>query len=119
VRADLIRLRITADISHWVVVSERLLDVGEEDSEILNQIIPHVSNSLPSWMHTFWPDSPPLQVQHIHARIGTTQSSQCPEPTNPAFSDERDFFERLWKRIIKGLVERNREVVITWVPEYG
>lgn len=37
------RLQITADISHWVVVCERLLDQGEEDQEILTRTIPHVS----------------------------------------------------------------------------
>jgi hypothetical protein len=36
------RLKITADISHWVVVSERLLDEGEEDAAILARVIPHV-----------------------------------------------------------------------------
>ncbi|XRM47115.1 hypothetical protein ABZX51_010116 [Aspergillus tubingensis] len=68
-------LRVTADISHWVVVCERLLDQGEEDREILDRLIPH--------------------VRHIHARMGTTQSSQCPEPLNPAFGAERQFFESL------------------------
>lgn len=37
------RLRVTADVSHWVVVCERLLDLGEEDKEILDILIPHVS----------------------------------------------------------------------------
>jgi hypothetical protein len=36
------RLQITADISHWVVVCERLLDQGEEDQEILTRAIPNV-----------------------------------------------------------------------------
>lgn len=36
-------LRITADISHWVVVSERLLDESQEDQEILEKVVPHVS----------------------------------------------------------------------------
>jgi hypothetical protein len=36
------RLQVTADISHWVVVCERLLDQGEEDQEILTRFIPHV-----------------------------------------------------------------------------
>ncbi|KAK7427277.1 hypothetical protein QQZ08_006213 [Neonectria magnoliae] len=89
-------LRITADISHWVVVCERLLDQGEEDKEILKAIIPHVS--------------------HIHARVGTTQSSQCPDPTNPAFAAERAFFENFWKDCIKA---HKSDDPITWVPEYG
>ncbi|GLA40474.1 hypothetical protein AnigIFM63309_008308 [Aspergillus niger] len=93
------QLRITADISHWVVVCERLLDQGEEDREILDRVIPH--------------------VRHIHARMGTTQSSQCPEPLNPAFSAERQFFENLWLRIVKLRQQTDPNCRITWVPEYG
>ncbi|RDH34998.1 xylose isomerase-like protein [Aspergillus welwitschiae] len=93
------QLRITADISHWVVVCERLLDQGEEDREILDRVIPH--------------------VRHIHARMGTTQSSQCPEPLNPAFSAEREFFETLWLRIVKLRQQTEPNCRITWVPEYG
>ncbi|KAL7650398.1 hypothetical protein ACMYSQ_010182 [Aspergillus niger] len=93
------QLRITADISHWVVVCERLLDQGEEDREILDRVIPH--------------------VRHIHARMGTTQSSQCPEPLNPAFSAERQFFENLWLRIVKLRQQTDYNCRITWVPEYG
>lgn len=37
-------LRITADISHWVVLSERLLDESEEDRELLERVFPHVSS---------------------------------------------------------------------------
>ncbi|KAM0541950.1 hypothetical protein ACHAPJ_013012 [Fusarium lateritium] len=36
-------LRITGDFSHWIVGCERLLDVGEEDQELLDRVIPHVS----------------------------------------------------------------------------
>ncbi|KAI5460851.1 hypothetical protein BGZ63DRAFT_510507 [Mariannaea sp. PMI_226] len=89
-------LRITADVSHWVVVCERLLDQGEEDKQILRSIIPHVS--------------------HIHARMGTTQSSQCPDPTNPVFASERKFFEQFWKDCIEA---HRSDEPITWVPEYG
>ncbi|KAH7169342.1 hypothetical protein DER46DRAFT_624555 [Fusarium sp. MPI-SDFR-AT-0072] len=90
-------LRVTADISHWVVVCERLLDLGEEDREILDLLIPRVT--------------------HIHARIGTTQSSQCPEPEDPVFKEEREFFERLWLRIVKARSKDSDH--ITFVPEYG
>ncbi|KAF4447684.1 hypothetical protein FALBO_16916 [Fusarium albosuccineum] len=90
-------LQVTADISHWVVCCERLLDLGEEDKEILDLLIP--------------------RVFHIHSRIGTTQSSQCPEPEDPIFKEEREFFERLWLRIVKA---RSKDSdVITFVPEYG
>ncbi|KAJ4128209.1 hypothetical protein NW768_008496 [Fusarium equiseti] len=89
------KLRVTADISHWVVVCERLLDLGEEDKEILDL----------------------TQVTHIHARIGTTQSSQCPEPENSIFKYEREFFERFWLRVVQARSQDSD--VITFVPEYG
>ncbi|KAJ5105961.1 hypothetical protein NUU61_003308 [Penicillium alfredii] len=94
------QLRITADFSHWMVACERLLDIGEGDRAMMDAIIPHVS--------------------HIHARIGTTQASQCPEPTNPAFEQERLCFERLWTKILQQQVEQNGpEASIVFVPEYG
>lgn len=40
---QLSRLRVTGDFSHHVVCCERLLDVGEEDKELISQIIPNVS----------------------------------------------------------------------------
>ncbi|KAH7350206.1 hypothetical protein B0T11DRAFT_321932 [Plectosphaerella cucumerina] len=38
------KLRITADISHWVLVCERFLDETEEDIALLDQILPHVGH---------------------------------------------------------------------------
>ncbi|TDZ32969.1 hypothetical protein C8035_v006123 [Colletotrichum spinosum] len=93
-------LRITADISHWVVVGERLLDVSVEDRELLESVIP--------------------RVHHIHARIGTTQSSQCPDPSNPIYNDEREFFEKLWVKIVQNAVKtRGDDFQVTFTPEYG
>ncbi|KAF4957334.1 hypothetical protein FSARC_11333 [Fusarium sarcochroum] len=92
-------LRITGDFSHWIVGCERLLDVGEEDRELLDRVIPH--------------------VHHIHTRFGTTQSSQCPEPLNPVFEAERQFFEKLWTRIVRTRAREDADSVITFVPEYG
>ncbi|KAJ3459847.1 hypothetical protein MRS44_015920 [Fusarium solani] len=92
-------LRITGDFSHWIVGCERLLDIGEEDQELLDRVIPH--------------------VYHIHTRISTTQSTQCPEPLNPVFAAERAFFEKLWIRIVKSRAEKDPNSVITFVPEYG
>ncbi|KAJ5771972.1 hypothetical protein N7520_002501 [Penicillium odoratum] len=92
-------LRITADFSHWMICLERLLDIGEGDRAMMDSIIPH--------------------VYHIHARIGTTQASQCPEPLNPIFEQERLCFERLWTKVIQCRFEQNPESSIIIVPEYG
>ncbi|KAL4869702.1 hypothetical protein BDV12DRAFT_74888 [Aspergillus spectabilis] len=92
-------LKITADISHWVVVCERLLDQAEEDQEILTRVIPHVG--------------------HIHTRTGTTQSSQCPDPLNPIFAAEHKFFDDFWLRVAKHKQETDPNGRLIWVPEYG
>ncbi|KAJ5999293.1 hypothetical protein N7451_007103 [Penicillium sp. IBT 35674x] len=93
------RLRITADFSHWMVGLERLLDIGEGDCAMMDSIIPH--------------------VYHIHTRIGTTQASQCPEPMNPVFEQERLCFERLWAKVLQCRIEDNADSKIIFVPEYG
>ena len=36
------RLKTTLDISHHVVVTERLLNSGPDDDKLIAQIIPHV-----------------------------------------------------------------------------
>ncbi|BCS23366.1 sugar phosphate isomerase/epimerase family protein [Aspergillus puulaauensis] len=92
-------LTITADVSHWVVVCERLLDLNKEDQEILTRIIPHVG--------------------HLHTRTGTTQSSQCPEPLNPAFAAEKEFFDNFWLRVVKHKQQTDPNGRLTFVPEYG
>ncbi|CAH0053732.1 unnamed protein product [Clonostachys solani] len=93
------RLRITGDFSHHVVCCERLLDLGEEDKQLLTEIIPRVS--------------------HIHARIGTTQGSQCPDPSDPTFVAEKTFFDNLWTRIVRDWAKNNPGTPVTFTPEYG
>ncbi|KAJ5864097.1 uncharacterized protein N7529_006013 [Penicillium soppii] len=92
-------LRITADFSHWMVGCERVLDISEGDKVMMDAIVPH--------------------VYHIHARIGTTQASQCPEPTNPVFREEKECFERIWKNVIRARVKDGTTRRIVFVPEYG
>ncbi|ORY30763.1 xylose isomerase-like protein [Naematelia encephala] len=92
-------LRLTGDLSHWTCVCERLLDVSSEDVEVLNQVIPH--------------------IQHIHARIGTTQSSQCPTPADHGYAAERSFFQSTWKKIIERVHRDGKRDWISIVPEYG
>lgn len=59
-------------------------------------------------------------MYHIHARIGTTQASQCPEPLNPVFQEERLCMERIWTKIIQSRFKQDGpDSVITFVPEYG
>jgi hypothetical protein len=48
--------------------------------------------------------------------MGTTQASQCPDPLNSVFEQERKFFEKIWKDII---TQADKSEPITFVPEYG
>jgi sugar phosphate isomerase/epimerase len=64
-------LKFTLDLSHWVIVSERLIDI--------TKILPILKNTL-----------------HLHLRLGTRQSSQV---SNPVTMDVtiKEYFEECWR----------------------
>jgi hypothetical protein len=99
-----------------MVGCERLLDVSEGDKVMMDAITPHVRNTpIQSQVGVLIPP----QVYHIHARIGTTQASQCPQPTNPVFKEEKESLERIWKNIIRSRIIDGATTRIVFVPEYG
>lgn len=69
-------IKLTADFSHWCVVSESLL---EDQQEIINEVIPHCI--------------------HIHARVGYAQGPQVPLPNAPEYKKELQQHMQWWKRI--------------------
>lgn len=71
-------LKLTADFSHWCVVSESLL---EDQQEILNKVIPHCS--------------------HIHARVGYAQGPQVPHPNAGEYREELQQHLQWWKKIVQ------------------
>lgn len=82
---------------------------------MMARIFPHVSTSIATWI----PCSP-MQVSHIHSRIGTTQSSQCPDPSDPVYEPEVKSFENLWRKSIEAYVKvHGPDATITFVPEWG
>ncbi|KAJ3120770.1 hypothetical protein HK098_004250 [Nowakowskiella sp. JEL0407] len=89
-------VNLTLDLSHWVVVCERLLD-SKDDEWIWEKFIP--------------------RVRHIHGRIGTQQSSQVSDPADPFIRTERTAFERVWKLCILDAQRRNETSSFT--IEYG
>jgi len=70
-------LALTADFSHWCVVSESLL---EDQQATMEKVIPHCS--------------------HIHARVGHAQGPQVPHPEDPGYARELDAHLRWWKEIL-------------------
>jgi len=86
-------LKFVGDFSHWCVVSESLL---EDQEETIQKIIPNIA--------------------HIHARVGTTQSSQAINPFAPEWQSTLDRFVGWWKDILNFHAEK-RNISIT--PEFG
>lgn len=73
---ELPELKLTADFSHWCCVAESYLEDQEEN---LNKAI--------------------NKAYHIHARIGSTQSSQVNDPRSEEWKNEKKLFLKWWKEI--------------------
>lgn len=97
---DLLRevteIQVTADVSHWCVVTERL--VLNEEPEILDLLSE--------------------RVIHIHGRIGYDQGPQVPHPGAPEYSAARSAHWTWWNQIFSGMAKRGQETV-TITPEFG
>lgn len=69
-------LSLTADFSHWCVVSESLL---EDQQATVKKAIPN--------------------CRHVHARVGYAQGPQVPHPESPEYSRELEAHLRWWQMI--------------------
>lgn len=89
------RMKITADFSHWVCVTESYLEnfKAEVDEAI-------------------------KRSEHIHARVGFTQGPQIPDPRSAFWQEQVDFFLSLWERIIQYQRSIGTDV-FTLTPEFG
>ena len=88
------RLRLTADLSHWCCVAERLMT----------------------------PDLIPIQVMaervdHIHARIGHAQGPSVSHPFAPEWADALEAHRRCWQLFVDAVGTSAQPVTIT--PEFG
>ena len=88
------RLRLTADLSHWCAVSERLMT----------------------------PELPPIQamaarVDHIHARIGHAQGPSVSHPFAPEWAQARESHRRCWQFFLDRRATPERPITMT--PEFG
>ena len=93
--AQVPQLRFTADLSHWVVVSERLLDDPADDL------------------------SPFLErVHHIQARVGYDQGPQVPHPAAPEYAAALAWHQAQWERVW-ATHRRAGRAVTTLTPEFG
>ena len=88
------RLRLTADLSHWCCVAERLMT----------------------------PDLIPIQVMaervdHIHARIGHAQGPSVSHPFAPEWADALEAHRRCWQFFVDAVGTSAQPITIT--PEFG
>ena len=88
-------MELVGDFSHFCTVSESLL---QDQEEIIQQIIPHVS--------------------HIHARVGHEQSPQVNDPFAPEWKNHFTLFEGWWQQIIQHKKEKGLKL-FTITPEFG
>lgn len=88
-------LKITADFSHWCNVSESLLE-DQEDAVALAC----------------------KQVEHIHARVGHSQSAQVIDPRLIEFKKELEAHLKWWDAIVKNYQDKKIEV-LTVTTEFG
>lgn len=89
------QLRFTADLSHWVVVCERLL------SDPLDDLRPFLE-----------------RVHHVQARVGYDQGPQVPHPAAPEYAREVAWHQSMWEAVWTSQRARSY-AVSTLTPEFG
>jgi sugar phosphate isomerase/epimerase len=88
-------MKLTADFSHWVCVTESYLENFEKEL-----------------------DESVARSEHIHARVGFPEGPQIPDPRSPFWEEPVNFFLKLWERIIQ--YQKSIETrVFTITPEFG
>lgn len=88
-------LKITADLSHWVCVCERLL-------EDFGPLIERVAR----------------QTWHVHGRVGHEHGPQVPDPRAPEWAPQLKAHEAWWDKIWAAQRARG-QAVSTFTPEFG
>lgn len=88
-------LRISADFSHWCVVSESLLPDQAESVDLAVG-----------------------RADHIHARVGFAEGPQVPDPRAPECAEALSAHLGWWDRIVRRHRERGSDA-LTVTPEFG
>lgn len=93
--AQLPNVLFTADISHWVVCCERLLNDPADDLSAFIE-----------------------RVHHIQARVGYDQGPQAPHPGAPEYATALNFHQSIWQQIWQSQRMRGYATT-TMTPECG
>jgi hypothetical protein len=92
-------LHITADLSHFVVVAERVFHDADDDWAACMKEIARA-------------------CRHIHARVGYAQGPQAPDPRAPEYADALAAHEAWW-RAIEDAQAAAGTPLLTVEPEHG
>ena len=87
-------LRLTSDLSHWLLVVDRVPNDIMDLFELAS-----------------------ARSGHLHARIGHEKSPQVTEPADPAWQEHVELFRRWWQISVDAAAERGAPLSIT--PEFG
>jgi hypothetical protein len=93
--AEVPGLELVVDLSHWVVVAERLID------EFGDVIAACGSNAI-----------------HVDARVGHEQGPQVSDPEESRWSTHTEAFHRWWAALWSAASDAGRDELV-FVPEYG
>ncbi|MEO8763516.1 MAG: sugar phosphate isomerase/epimerase [Ginsengibacter sp.] len=88
-------MKITADFSHWVCVTESYL---ENSPEILEEAI--------------------IRTEHLHARVGHPEAPQVTDPRAKEWHEATGIFFKWWDKVIEQKKNKG-EQVFTITPEFG
>lgn len=88
-------LLLTYDLSHWVVVCERLLDT---EQEIITRCAP--------------------RCLHLHTRVGFEEGPQAPDPRAPEYERHLQVHEAWWQTVWEAQATRGLSH-LTFTPEFG
>jgi len=88
-------MQLTADFSHFCVVSESLL---EDQQVLMEALIPHVA--------------------HVHARVGFSQAAQVNDPMAPEWETTLRAHTGWWQKIIEHHLLAGKKS-LTLTPEFG
>jgi len=88
-------MMFTMDISHWILVCERLLDRSEDDLSVFLK-----------------------RVFHIQARVGYDQGAQVPHPAAPEYQVALTYHQSLWEQVWTEHQKQGREET-TMTTEFG
>jgi len=90
-------IHLTADLSHFVVVAERVFQDSDKDWKTCLELIAQ-------------------KTRHIHARVGYSQGPQVPDPRAPEYSSALESHEKWWDLLLEAQAEGSS---ITVEPEHG